>query len=235
MPSFSIPAAAAVGAADVGAGAAAAAGATAATAGGVAAATGADLAATAGIGAGAASAATAATGGTILSSLPSLSTIGTVASLGGSLLQASGQSEQAKYQEEVAQSEATALNAKANQDAASAERTQITQERQTQLALSRNRAVAAASGGGGSTDPSVLNNAGLIAQQGDFNALSSLYSGQSAARSDTYQAAIDLFRGQQIAAALPTEQMAGILSGISNFAARQSASRSGSTPFFAGV
>jgi hypothetical protein len=61
----------------------------------------------------------------------------------------------------------------------------------------------------------------------------------SAARSDTYQAAIDLFQGQQAAAALPYQQGADILSDIASFARLRAplslAARTGTAPFFSGA
>lgn len=146
-----------------------------------------------------------------------LSTIGTIAGLAGSGLQAVGTMNQAKYGSEVAQVQNQELNQKANQDAASAERQQITAERQTELALSRTQALAAASGGG-ATDPTVLNVEGQIARQGTYNALSALYNGTAAAAADRYQGKIDLFQAGQQAAAAPFAALGQVLSGISSLA-----------------
>lgn len=189
----------------------AAIGATAAAAGsGTAAATGATaLAAGDSLGLG-----TAAAGSGILSSLPSLSTIGTAASLGGTLLSATAASQNASYNEKLATAASTAANAKSNQDVAAGERQQITQQRQTDLVLSRARALAGAAGGGGVTDTTNRNLLGQIAQQGDYNALSALYNGQAAASAQSYQGAIDLFKGQQAKAALPAIEAGTILSGL---------------------
>ncbi len=147
-----------------------------------------------------------------------LGAVGAIGSLGGTLMSASAASRNADYQNQVAQAEATALNQKANADAAAGQRQAITQDRQTQLVQSRLAASSAASGGGGTTDPSDEKIAGNIAQQGSYNASSSLYEGTSRATSDQYQANIDLFKGQQAVAAAPLAESAAILSGISSFA-----------------
>lgn len=165
-------------------------------------------------GVGAAAAGTAAAGGSLL---PSLGTIGTVASVGGTLLTAKAGLDNADYQAAVARSEAAALKQKANEDAAAAERSQITQNKKTELVQSRLRALAADSGTD-ATSPDILTTSGRIAGQGEYNALSSLYEGQSRARSDTYQADIDLFKADRTDAAAPLAATGTILGGISSFA-----------------
>lgn len=173
--------------------------------------------------------------GTAASALPSLSTIGTVASVGGTLLQVGAQQQEAAYQQAVAKNQALALKQKANEDAAAAERQQIAQERKMGLVLSRQRAVAASSG----TDalsPDIVGNELRTVQQGEYNALSSLYEGLSASRSDQYQADIDLFKARQIGRSLPYAIGGTLLSGISNYADRSARLRyfssSGGSGFF---
>jgi hypothetical protein len=183
--------------------------------------------------AGAGVAATAIPAATTASVLPSLSTIGTVASVGGTLLSAKAGADNAAYQEAVDRANAVALTQKANQDAASGEQVAIARQRQTQLALSRGQAVAAASGGG-ATDPTVLDVEGQVAGQGTYNALSGLYQGQAAARSDTEQAGIDLFKAQNTEAGAPLALGGTILSGLSSFVDKRldftAASRRGASP-----
>lgn len=170
-------------------------------------------------------------------SLPSLSTIGTIAGLGGTILQAKGQMDQAAYEQAVAKTQAQALRDKSNEDAAAAERQQIAIERRTGLITSRARALAADSG----TDvnsPTEITNEGRIAQQGDYNALSSLYEGLAQSRADNYQANIDLFKGQRVAAAAPLAVGGTILSGLTTFADRRARLKyftsSGGDNFFGG-
>lgn len=149
-----------------------------------------------------------------------LGELGTAASVGGTLLQAKGQMDQADYEKAVARSNAEALRQQGNTDAALAERAQITQNRRTDLALSRTRALAASSGTD-ATSPDVLNTEGQIAQQGQYNALSALYEGQAKQRSDNYQADIDLFKANRISAGAPLAAGGTLLSGISSFADRR--------------
>ena len=146
-----------------------------------------------------------------------LGTVGTVASIGGTLLSAKAQMDQADYAKKVAAIEAQNLRDKSNQDAAAGEQAQIQQNRKTDLVLSRARALSAGSGTS-ATSGDVLNTESQIAGQGNYNALTALYEGQAAARSDNQQADIALFRGQQAEAALPYQVGGTILSGISNFA-----------------
>ena len=168
----------------------------------------------------------------------SLSSLGPIASVGGTLLSAKSAIDNANYQKSVANVEAQALKQKANEDAAAAERRQITQQRQTDLALSRARALSAASGGTAS-DPGEVNLEGRIAQEGDYNALSSLYEGLAASRADRYQADIDLFKGRTAQQAAPMAAFGTILSGLSSFATNRAMLRAyaktGSLPYGGGA
>jgi len=155
------------------------------------------------------------------SSFPSLSTLGTVASVAGTGLQTLAQGKQAAYGEAVAKNQAAALRQKANDDTAAAQRQQITAERRAGLITSRARALAADSGTS-ATSPTEVTNEGRIAQQGDYNAMSSLYEGLAASRADNAQADIDLFKGQRIAAAAPLAMGSTLLSGLTQFADRRS-------------
>jgi hypothetical protein len=150
-----------------------------------------------------------------------LGEVGTAASLGGTLLSANAGMDQAAYAAAVQRANAQALKDQANVDAATAERTQITRSRQTDLALSRSRALAAGSGTE-ATSPDVLNTEGQIAQQGTYNAQSAFYEGQQKSRSDQYQASIDLFNANRIESAAPLTAAGTLLSGISSFATNRS-------------
>jgi hypothetical protein len=146
-----------------------------------------------------------------------LGTVGAIASAGGTLLSAKAQADQADYAQKLAVIQAQNLRDKANQDAAAGEQAQIQQNRKTDLVLSRARALAAGSGTE-ATSGDVLNTESQIAGQGNYNALTALYEGQAAARSDNQQADIALFRGRQAQAALPYEIGGTLLSGISSYA-----------------
>lgn len=192
---------------------------------------GATAAAEGAAGVGAAAAGTAAAGG---SWLPSLGTIGSVVGVGGTLLSAKAGLDNADYQAAVARSEAAALKQKANEDAAAAQRAAITQDKKTELVQSRLRALAADSGTD-ATSLDILATSGRIAEQGQYNALSSLYEGQSRARSDTYQADIDLFKAKRVEDAAPLTAAGTILSGIGSFADRRALLKAGArnpTSFF---
>lgn len=139
-----------------------------------------------------------------------------ILSVGGTALSAISGINQANNENKVAQANNVALQAKANQDAASAQRQEVQQQRQTQLALSREQALAGASGGS-ATDPTVLNLSKQIAQQGTYNALSAAYNGQAAANADIYQGNIDLFKGQQAVSAAPMTALGTVLAGFGKF------------------
>lgn len=152
--------------------------------------------------------------------LPSLSTLGTVASVAGTGLQVLAQGDQAAYEEAVAKNNAASLRIKAGEEAAAAQRRQITAERQTGLLTSRARALAADSGTL-ATSPTEIENEAKIAQYGEYNALSSLYEGLAASRADNFQADIELFKAKRVASAAPIAQGATLLSGLSSFATRK--------------
>ncbi len=158
--------------------------------------------------------------GGILGTGIGLGDIGTVASVGGTLLSAKSQADQADYAKKVAALEAQGLRDKANQDAAAGEQAQIQQTRKAELVMSRTRALAAGSGTD-ATSGDILNTEAQTAAQGNYNALTALYEGRAAARSDTQQADIALFRGAQAGAALPYQIGGTLLSGISNFASNR--------------
>lgn len=146
-----------------------------------------------------------------------LAIAGTVASVGGTLVSAMGASQQADYQSALARNQAILDKQKANEEAALAERKQITDLRKTDLVLSRARAVGAASGTDAAS-PTQVNIEQDIAQQGQYNALSSLYEGLSAERTSNYQSQIDLFKADSVEAAKPLAVGGTLLSGFSNAA-----------------
>lgn len=149
--------------------------------------------------------------------IAALSAIGAVASVAGTGLSILSSSQQSSYQSGVARNEALIAKQKANEDAAIGQRAAITESRKTDLALSRARAVGAASGTD-ATSPSQVNIEGGIAQQGGYNALSALYEGMAKSRADTDQAAIDLYKADRIAAAQPLTTTGLLFSGASKLA-----------------
>lgn len=121
----------------------------------------------------------------------------------GQAAELAGQAEAAQYARQAGESRAT------SQRAAEEER------RKARLAISRSRAVAAASGAG-ATDPTVVNLEGGIAEQGEYNALTRLYEGESQARG--YETAGDfaVAEGDAKASGYRTQAFSSVLSGGSS-------------------
>lgn len=159
-------------------------------------------------------------GAAAASALPSLATVGTAASVLGTGLSVKSGLDQAAYGESVAKAQAEQLRQKANEDAAAGQRAAETQLRRRDLVLSRARALGAASGTL-ATDPTQVDIEGDIAQQGDYNALSALYEGMARARSNEYQAEIDLFRGRRIGAAAGPAAFGQALTGVGGLVDRR--------------
>lgn len=95
--------------------------------------------------------------------------------------QAKSAKEAGKAEQAYASWQASQLRERANNVRASSQRQAIDQRKQAGLAISRAQALAAGSGGGAS-DPTVTNILGNLAGEGEYNALSSLYEGETEAR-----------------------------------------------------
>lgn len=149
-----------------------------------------------------------------------LAAAGTVLSAGagiaGAKMQSDAAAQQGEYQARVAEMQALALQQEAQQKQAAAQREMITREKQKDLLLSRQQAVAAASGGG-ATDPTILQLMGTTAGQGEYNALSALYEGDVQAQSLNYQADIERYKAMRARQAIGPAQSAALLSGVSSF------------------
>jgi len=111
--------------------------------------------------------------------------------IGGTILSTIGQLQQAKAAQANAGFQAAQYEARANEERASAQRAAIEERRQKELAVSRARAVGAASGGG--IDLSLL---GDIEEDGELRAAAALYEGEERAKGMTNQAAAARFDGQ---------------------------------------
>ena len=103
-----------------------------------------------------------------------LAVAGTALSAGGTILGANAEARELRK-------EAAQLDIRAGLERASSHRQAIDERRQARLAASRGLAVAAASGGG-ADDPTVVNELAKIEGEGEFRALSALYSGEESAR-----------------------------------------------------
>lgn len=151
---------------------------------------------------------------------PTLETIGTVAAVAGTGLSVKAGLDNAEYQSAVGRATAAAEQQKANEDAAAGQRTAIAADRQTRLLQSRAQSLAADSGTD-ATSPDILTTEGRIAEQGRYNALSALYEGQSRARSENFQADIDLFKAKRISAGAPLAAVGTALAGVGTFVDRR--------------
>lgn len=148
---------------------------------------------------------------------PALPAIAAGTSIAGTAVSMIGAQKEAAYDSAVARNQALIEQQKANEDAAVGQRAAITQDRKTQLAISRARALGAASGTDAAS-PTQVDIEGGLAQQGGYNALSALYEGMAKSRVDTEQADLDLFKANRIKEALPLTSAGILLGGLSRTA-----------------
>jgi hypothetical protein len=113
--------------------------------------------------------------------------MGQAMAIGGKVLQAGGSIFGGISKSKALKSEARQLEANAGQERAMSQREAMEERRQARLLASRGLAVAAASGGG-ADDPSVVNTLADIEAEGEFRALSQLFTGESEARGMEAQA-----------------------------------------------
>lgn len=161
----------------------------------------------------------------------------TMLSIGSTVLSAVGKYQEGRSQqklmnyraqqaENIAKSQAAQLEYKAGQERAAAQQRMIESGRQKRVALSRAQALAA-SGGGGSLDPSVINLLGELEAQGEYNKGTAFYEGEEAAKSAEYdaaitrsqgksQAAVDRFSGKMYKQAGTIEAVSTLMKGASN-------------------
>lgn len=151
----------------------------------------------------------------LAAALPALSTMATVASIGGSILSGLGQMQAGKAAQQSANSQAQQLEQRAGQERAASQRVAIEERRKGKIAIS-NAQAAAASSGGGATDPTVLNIEGAIAKQGEYNALSALFDGEERARGQELQAVASRYEGKQARRAGMAGGVSTIISGAGN-------------------
>lgn len=116
-----------------------------------------------------------------------LSGIGTAVSTVGQIQAGNAARRSANFQ-------AAQMNQQAGQERATAQRAAIEQRRTARLAGSRATALAAASGG--ATDPTILNILGDIKTEGEYNALSALFTGEEKARGLEMGASARVVEGQ---------------------------------------
>lgn len=115
-----------------------------------------------------------------------------------------------------AQAQASALKVQAGEERASSQREAITRTRQANLIMSRQQTVAAASGGGAG-DPSVVNLMAGVGAQGQYEAGSAMYEGETKARGDEHQADITKMQGKQALFAGFINGAGSMINGFSTF------------------
>lgn len=118
------------------------------------------------------------------------------ASAVGTVVDALGSIREGQAQKDLANQQAAGMRIQAGQERATSQRDAFDARRQATLAVSRAKAVSAASGGSAS-DPTVVNLEAGIGARGEYNALTALYSGEEKAKALNYQARIAKYGGQQ--------------------------------------
>jgi hypothetical protein len=131
----------------------------------------------------------------------------------GSFMAGNAAAATGKAQQQAADYSALVLGQQAGQVMATASAGVQNQDIQTQYALSHAKAQAAA-GGGSATSAGAVSIFGQIAARGEYNALSTLYTGQEKAAGMTDQAALDVYQGNQEAKAGQEKQEASYIGGI---------------------
>lgn len=113
--------------------------------------------------------------------------------------------------------EAKSMKQKGDAELAIGQREAIKRRKEKEFALSRNRAIAAASGGG-TADESITALDAKIEQEGEYNALVDMYKGKQA-RNDLYTgAAVKKIEGKSALTSSYITAASGIYSGLSSAA-----------------
>ncbi len=140
--------------------------------------------------------------------------VGTGVSVYGSFQEASAREELAEAQMEegrlaqaAADARALQLEQQAGQERAQSQRAAEEQRRRLDRAQSSLQARAAASGAG-ALDPTVLDIAGELEEEGEYRALAALYEGEEAGRGLEYSAALERLSGQGAAYSAATRSRA---------------------------
>ena len=152
-----------------------------------------------------------------MAALPALAAVATLASAG---LSAMGSIQQGKAQQAALNFEAQQRERQAGEERAASQREALEKRREAQLAQSRQIAIAGASGAGVVT-PSVLDIFSETAQQGEYNAQTALYGGESRARGQMDEAAAARFKGKAAKRGSLFEAGGHILSGIGSAAGKK--------------
>lgn len=158
---------------------------------------------------------------------------GTAISAVGSIAQGGAQSGAMRAQAQQSDYQAKVLQQNAGQARATSQAQAVVERRNAAYAMSRARAVAAASGGG-ATDPTVVNVEAKIGQQGEYNALSRLYSGEEAARGMEGEASLKQYEATQYETGADTSMATGMIGAVGQALSGTSSLMKGGGPPAAG-
>lgn len=145
--------------------------------------------------------------------MAALPAIAAIASLAAGGLQAMGAIQQGKAQQAALNYEAEMRKKAAAEERAASQREAIEKRSEADRVLSRQRALASASGAGVVT-PSILDIYGETAAKGEYNAQTALYGGESRARGQIDQANLARAKGKAAAKGSILEGFGAIVSGI---------------------
>ena len=145
--------------------------------------------------------------------MAALPAIAAIASLAAGGLQAMGAIQQGKAQQAALNFEAEANKRQAAEERAASQRSAIEKRSEADRVLSRQRALASASGAGVVT-PSILDIYGETAAKGEYNAQTELYGGENRARGLIDQAALNRAKGKAAMKGSILEGFGAIASGI---------------------
>lgn len=127
-----------------------------------------------------------------MAALPAIAAIATIAGTG---LQVMGSLQQGKAQQAALNFEAQQHERQAGEERAASQREALEKRHEAKLAMSRQVAIAGASGAG-VVNPSILDIYSETAGQGEYNAQTALYGGESRARGQIDQSAAAKFKGK---------------------------------------
>lgn len=141
-----------------------------------------------------------------------LSAVGTMASASAARRQADAERTAADYN-------AMMMERRANEERAVGTRKAAEKRRELEYAQSRLQSRAAASGGSAS-DPGTISLAADIEQQGEYNALTAIYTGESTARNYETQAGLTRYVGESRARALEDKAKGTLIEGFGGLAGK---------------
>jgi hypothetical protein len=152
-----------------------------------------------------------------MAALPAIAAVATLASAG---LSAMGAIQQGKAQQAALNFEAKQHERQAAEERAASQREALEKRHEAKIAMSRQVAIAGASGAG-VVNPSILDIYSETAQEGEYNAQTALYGGESRARGQLDSAAAARFKGKAAYKGSILEAGGHILGGIGSAAGKK--------------